>query len=398
MNITKHWNTRREFVIRWTPIQRDLGHHYVICFAVEAVRSSAIYQSEMRCVLVDIRNVIVKSHVICSESSMTVSVEKASFPQLHEDHLKLSDPSNTACSLQRQSNSTHIIATIPLNACGTQIEEDDDNLIFKNEITTVDNPRDLITRKHQLELQFYCRYPKRGNVSLSFVVHRKSITVWEKGFGTFTYQFEFYPNNLFQTMIDPNSYPLVYEIGDRIYMKIEATSSLNNTELFVESCQASPYDNPNYHQTYSIFENGCQVDPTVQIHSPAHQKEFKFSMEAFKFIGLHDQVYISCSVMMCEAGNSGTRCSKGCMNSTFSSPRRWKREAVIQSANHFVSQGPLRLRRSSESTRASVTNLNLNMVFIAGCVLAAVGMVCGMIMYRARVSKVQYQPLPTFEN
>ena len=122
----------------------------------------------------------------------------------------------------------------------------------------MDNPRDLITRKHQLEVQFYCQYPKQGNVSLSFVAHRKDITVWEKGFGTFTYQFEFYPNNQFQTMMDPAAYPLVYDLGKRIYMKIKATSSVNNTELFVESCRAAPYDNPNYHPTYPIFENGYE--------------------------------------------------------------------------------------------------------------------------------------------
>lgn len=137
-------------------------------------------------------------------------------------------------------------------------QEDDDNLIFKNEITTVDNIGDLITRKHLFEVQFYCQYPKRGNVTLGFTAHRENVTVWERGFGTFTYQFEFYPNGRFQTMIDPNSYPLEYDIGSRIYMLIEAASSVNNTELFVETCKAAPYDNPNYHPTYSIIENGYE--------------------------------------------------------------------------------------------------------------------------------------------
>lgn len=61
------------------------------------------------------------------------------------------------------------------------------------------------------------------------------------------------------------------------------------------------------------------------------------------------QVYISCSVMVCEAGNPSTRCSQGCINSTSPQSYRGKREAVFQTAKHFVSQGPLRLR-SSEST------------------------------------------------
>ncbi|XP_072235905.1 ZP domain-containing protein-like [Leuresthes tenuis] len=333
---------------------------------------------------------------------MTVEVDKSSFFGLQEDHLRLSDSSNTACSLERYSNSTHIIGVIPLNACGTQIEEDDDNLIFKNEITTVqDDSSALITRKHLVEARFYCQYPKKGNVTLGFTAHRKNVTVWEKGFGTFTYQFEFYPDSQFRTRIDPNSYPLEYDIGSRIHMQIEASSSVNNTEMFVESCTAAPYDNPNYHPTYSIIENGCTVDPTVQIYSPSDDKQFKFSMEAFKFIGLHDQVYISCSVMMCEAGNPNTRCAQGCTNSTWfngHNHRHRKREAVIQSAKHLVSQGPLRLRRSADSSGGSVVNLNLNLVFMAGCLLAAVGMICGVIMYKTKTSRVKYQPLPSCES
>ncbi|XP_067455264.1 uncharacterized protein [Thunnus thynnus] len=426
-NISKHRTTHDEFVIRWTPIPEDLGDHYAICFAVESftgrsavtatqspvtghhhhhptpTSQSGIYQSDMRCVLVDIKKEEVKTNVICSESTMTVEVEKSSLSGFHEDRLQLSDPTNIACSLQHHSNSTHVIAVIPLNACGTQLEEDEDYLIFKNEITTVDNHRDLITRKHLLEVEFYCQYPKRGNVTLGFTAHRKNVTVWEKGFGTFTYQFEFYQTNQFRTMKDPNSYPLEYDVGSRVYMEIEASSSVNNTELFVESCWAAPYDNPNYWPTYPIIENGCNVDETVKTHSADNQRQFRFCMEAFKFIGMHDQVYISCSVLMCEAGNPNTRCSRGCINSTRSGSHHHhhrKREAVIQSASHFVSQGPLRLRRSAESTVNTVTNLNLNLnlVFIAGCLLAAVGMISAVVMYKTKMSKVKYQPLPVFES
>ncbi|XP_053186205.1 CUB and zona pellucida-like domain-containing protein 1 [Scomber japonicus] len=401
LGISKHRITHDQFVIRWTPAPEDLGEHYAVCFAVESLTESRIYQSEMRCVVVDVKKEQVKSNVICGESTMTVEIEKSSLSGLHEDNLQLSDPTNAACSLERHSNSTHVIAVIPLNACGTQLEEDDDNLIFKNEIIMVDDHSDLITRKHLLEVEFYCQYPKRGNVALGFTAHRTNVTVWEKGFGTFTYQFEFFEANNFQTMMDQNSYPLEYDIGSRIYMEMEASSSVNNTELFVESCWAAPYDNSNYQPTYPIIENGCEVDETVEIYSPDHQTQFKFSMEAFKFIGLHDQVYISCSVMMCEAGNPNTRCSQGCINSTRSGDHHHhhrKREAVIQSANHFISQGPLRLRRSAEGTDQTNLNLNLNLVFIAGCLLAAVGMISAAVMYKAKMSKDKYEPLPAFES
>lgn len=421
LNITKHRISSDEFVIKWTPYE---AHDCPICFVAESVSGnggttstttyyptthhhhhhhhyptgspshSGIYQSEVRCVLVEVRAQTAKANVICHESTMRVEVDKASLPGLHEDHLRLSDSSNTVCSLERHSNSTHIIAVIPLNACGTQIEEDDNNIMFKNEITTVDNLNDIITRKHQLEVEFSCQYPKRGNVTLGFNAHRNNVTVLEKGFGTFTYEFEFYHSSHFQRRMDPSSYPLEYDVGDRIYMEIGATSSINNTELFVESCRAAPYDNPNYTPTYSIIENGCTVDETTEIHSSGHQNHFSFSFEAFKFIGLHDQVYISCSVIMCEAGNPNTRCSRGCISSTTHN-NRGKREAVIETARHFVSQGPLRLKRSTEST---VTNLNLNLVFIAGCLLAAVGMISAVVIHKNKMSRVKYQLLPSFES
>ncbi|XP_043960445.1 CUB and zona pellucida-like domain-containing protein 1 [Gambusia affinis] len=397
-NVTKHRDTKTEFIIRWTPTEDDLGEFYPICFAVESVNGRSVYQSEMRCVLVEVRKRQIEATVTCSESTMKVEVDKASFFGLQEDHLRLSDPSNTICSLRRHSNSTHIVAIIPLNGCGTQIEEDDDYLIFKNEITTKeDDPNELITRKHLVEARFYCQYPKRGNVTLSFSAHRKNVTVWEKGFGTFTYQFEFYQNDQFEAKYDPNSYPLEYDVGDRIYMQLDASSSVNNTEMFVESCRAAPYDNPNYHPTYSIIENGCGVDPTVQTYTPSNDRQFQFSVEAFRFIGLHDQVYISCTVMMCEAGNPNTRCSRGCSNSTGHNVRR-KREAVIESGKHFVSQGPLRLKREADPRGGSAVNLNLNMMFVAGCLLAAVGMICGVIIYKTKTSRAKYQPLPAHES
>ncbi|XP_032417494.1 CUB and zona pellucida-like domain-containing protein 1 isoform X3 [Xiphophorus hellerii] len=399
-NVTKHRDTNNDFIIRWTPTEDDLGEQYPICFVVESVSWNSAYQSEMRCVLVEVQKHQIEATVTCTESAMKVEVDKASFFGLQENHLRLSDSSNTVCSLRRHSNHTHIVAIIPLNQCGTQIEEDDDYLIFKNEITTgSDDQNALITRKHLVEARFYCQYPKRGNVTLSFKVHRKTVTVWEKGFGTFTYQLEFYQDNQFGAMFSPNSYPLEYDVGDRIYMQLDASSSVNNTEMFVESCRAAPYDNPNYHPTYSIIENGCGVDPTVRTYTPSNDRQFQFSVEAFRFIGLHDQVYISCTVMMCEAGNPNTRCSLGCSNSTRSSSfSRRKREAVVQSGQHFVSQGPLRLKREADPRGASAVNLNLNLMFVAGCLLAAVGMVCGLIIYKTKTSRAKYQPLPAHEN
>ncbi|CDQ96537.1 unnamed protein product [Oncorhynchus mykiss] len=64
----------------------------------------------------------------------------------------------------------------------------------------------------------------------------------------------------------------------------------------------------------------------------------------------------------------------------------------MQTAKHHISQGPLRLRKSSES---SVTNVNMGLM--VGCIVAAVAMLCGVMLYKSKTSGIKYQPLTTFE-
>uniref|UniRef100_A0A4W5LC07 ZP domain-containing protein n=1 Tax=Hucho hucho TaxID=62062 RepID=A0A4W5LC07_9TELE len=327
-----------------------------------------------------------KATVVCNETSMTVAVEKASIVGLYEDHLRLNDPS---CSLS--SNSSHVFRTLALNTCGTQLEEEEDNLIFRNEITFFEDSSAVITKRDEMEIEFWCVYPKKGNASLEFLSHKIPYIFREKGFGKFTYQFEFYHSSSFNRMVDPASYPVKVELKEMVYMEIMSTSSVPNTEMFVESCMATPTDNPNDPEHYNIIQNGCK-DKTVQIYSSS-QSQFHFAMEAFKFIGMHDQVYISCAVVLCETGNTNTRCAQGCINGTTATTpqHRQEREVALETNPHYISQGPLRVRRRAD-TKAADMALNLNLLFIAGSFLAAVAMVCGVVMYRSRESKDKYQP------
>ncbi|XP_064169282.1 ZP domain-containing protein-like isoform X1 [Anguilla rostrata] len=351
---------------------------------------SRIFHSEMRCVIVSVVRGPGKATVICDENTMTVEVEKASIIGLHEDHLRLNDASCTPIS-----NATHVIAAMSLSSCGTILEEDVDNLIFKNEITSYDKLGDVITRKHQVEIEFSCTYPKKGNVSLEFRAHKIPFVFTEKGFGKFTYQFEFFHSNLFDRMVDPSTYPVEVSLREMLYMEIKATSSFANTELFVESCRATPVDDPNYHIFYDIFENGCAVDETVVVY-PSHSSEFKFGIEAFKFIGQHEEVFISCSVILCVAGNPFTRCSQGCINATASpvAHHHHRRAVATETVRHYISQGPLRLKKSTDITVSSV-GLNVNLVFIAAVLLVVVAILCGAVIYAAKRSKVKYQPIPS---
>ncbi len=101
-----------------------------------------------------------------------------------------------------------------------------------------------------------CKYQKKSSITTSFDAHRPAINITERGFGSFSYQFEFYQSGRFRNMRNPSSYPLEYDVGQIIYMEIAPVSVVQNTEVFLESCVATPYDNPNYPISYPIITNG----------------------------------------------------------------------------------------------------------------------------------------------
>lgn len=136
------------------------------------------------------------------------------------------------------------------------LQEDDQYIIFKNEIFSTDDPNSIITRKHEVEIEFSCRFEKKNNISLEFTARRHTTTITERGFGTLTYSFGLFRTANYYQEIDVIAYPAEYELGEMIYMQIESQSSINNTELFVESCVATPFNDPNYQTSYTIIQDG----------------------------------------------------------------------------------------------------------------------------------------------
>ncbi|XP_006003872.1 uncharacterized protein LOC102354532 [Latimeria chalumnae] len=403
INITKtvqyYGNNQATANIEWTPTQRDEGDYVPVCFV--AVTPSG-YQSELRCVLIrvgpDISNRqlrVGEGDVICTDTTMILSVLQSSIKGLHENHLRLNDPSCTV-----SSNGSHIIASVSLNSCGTQMKETSDYIVFENEITSFDHPYDVITRKHEVQIPFSCSFPKRTNVSSLFRAHKGAYIFSEAGFGQFSYVFEFYTNHYYTSIIDPASYPVEVELQDMLYMEIQVQSSLYSIEVFVESCRATAHDDPNDSLYYDIIKDGCLVDDTVVTY-PGNQTEFRFGMEAFTFIGSFPEVYMSCTVILCKSGDPNTRCAQGCINGTSSGHHHHKRSLASETQRHYISQGPLHLaKRSLEANRGADYNsaLNLN-VLTMGLVLIVIGAMASAVMiYRTKMSRgIKYESLPVTE-
>ncbi|KAE8297750.1 hypothetical protein D5F01_LYC04391 [Larimichthys crocea] len=193
---------------------------------VRATARSYVYQSKLRCVVADVAHH--NTVVYCSRSMMKVEVEKSFLIKRHEKKLHLKEYSDAACSLKKHSNNTHLVAIMSLNTCGTTLEEIGDNLVFENEISSAE-PKQMVSRQDDVEISFSCIFPKRTNLTLGFR-HKNPYAFLEKGFGYFTYQFEFYETELFRKALDPSTYPVEVNLKQMIFMQIEAITTIPTQE------------------------------------------------------------------------------------------------------------------------------------------------------------------------
>lgn len=133
------------------------------------------------------------------------------------------------------------------------MQETEENIVFKNEIASYDDISVVITREDGVSIPFNCSFPKKNRVSASFHAERKVYVYTEAGFGNFTYGFQFFTDNQF---VDLRPNPLKVQLKELLYMEIQASSSVPNIQLFVESCRATSHDNPSDPVFYSIIQNG----------------------------------------------------------------------------------------------------------------------------------------------
>ncbi|CAK6978953.1 uncharacterized protein LOC122987076 [Scomber scombrus] len=329
---------KAEVTLSWTPQRQDVYRFVPVCFTAETNES----QSEMRCVVVMVTQASIiqgKAHVTCSPNKMVVTLDKASMPGIDENYLKLKDPS---CSLT--SNSTHIMGSMSFGTCGTKLEDKGDFIAFKNEIISYVLPSEVIIRRRTVKIDFSCQFPKSISISSYYNLQKSDYIFTESSFGSFGYTFEIFTDGNYTSKVAASAYPVEVKLLDTIYMGIQAESELPNVTLFVESCKATPDDNPENLLSYDLIKDGCMLDETVITHQSG-LKTFNFEVQAFKFTGeKYDQVYITCSVILCEPGNSFSRCAQGCLKN---SPSRRKRSLSRETANHYITQGPLRFIREA---------------------------------------------------
>lgn len=125
-----------------------------------------------------------------------------------------------------------------------------------NEINSFELPSEVIVRRKMVKIDFSCQFPKTVSISSYYSIHKSDYIFTESSFGSFGYTFEIFRDSNFSDKVEASAYPVEVKLLEKIYMGIQANSELPSVTLFVESCKATPDDNPENSLSYDLIKNG----------------------------------------------------------------------------------------------------------------------------------------------
>lgn len=208
--------------------------------------------------------------------------------------------------------------TSDLDGCGTEFDLDDDSQIitFSNKLTAAPEINNGIIMSRSLGMDFECQYGTTyDDVSNNRTIMGGTVDIFagtqEGTFGTGSLGFalNFYTASDYETLVDKDSLIMV---GETLFFSIESATSIDGLVFTVLDCTVS---DPNLGAEYDILTGQC-ADPYVGTamlsDDPlADAAMLKYSYTAFQFagvIGTESEEKLSCSVLVCESGNSSTPC------------------------------------------------------------------------------------------
>ena len=103
----------------------------------------------------------------------------------------------------------------------------------------------------------------------------------------------------------------------------------------------------------------CATDDTVKFIPTADKRAQRFSLEAFKFLGDHQFVYMHCKVKICNATDPNSRCAQGCLHD------RRRRSLYTQESNdeeYNLIHGPFMRKEEDDESQLEETEKELRVV------------------------------------
>lgn len=129
----------------------------------------------------------------------------------------------------------------------------------------------------------------------------------------------------------------VLDLKDNKTVYVQLESKMSHGSFVVESCYATPNRQSNYSAPYYLLENGCRRDDSLNFDEfkPGGRARFSFSRMKFTDKSFPGEVYIHCSVILCN--KSDPECQIKCR--TGNKTRHYARLDISEGPYTFNSCG-----------------------------------------------------------
>lgn len=228
------------------------------------------------------------------------------------------------------------------------------------------------TDVHRIEIPVRCEM--ESNKSLELTINPKVNNVICKGY--YNVSMKLYQSDSFTELV--TLYPYEVDLHSNLHVELEIESEDEELQVFIETLIASP-SLEDTNKTYTVIQDGCHQDSTLQDHQVTDHRLQRFSFHALVFDNF-PVVYLTANVIICHNSVSPNRCTQGCI------PPRLRRDVnttkkELDTAR--LSQGPIVFRfKRYNYILAPVLYIALGITVL----LAGLGMVIQNQYYRRKMA------------
>ncbi|KAK2878867.1 hypothetical protein Q8A67_019658 [Cirrhinus molitorella] len=282
-----------------------------------------------------------KGHVDCSSDNIVIFIQRSYLNSLGmsandlyvDDHL-----------CRPTINSTEVVFSFPLDACGTAKERMNGYVSYTNNVRASQSQSGEITHQSQFLLHVGCRMEPDTMVQI-FYKARENINDNITGTGSFNASIAFFTSSSFNQQIYDSPYEV--SLNQNLYVQVKLNRPDNSLDLFLDTCVVSPNPNDFKDHSYDLLRNGCPRDNTYYSYTSGLQNYAQFRFQSFKFLRAHTYVYVQCKVIFCPDNDYNSRCHQGCLSR--------RRRSLDSSTYHtnMVTLGPIKLKGRRRSVKGS---------------------------------------------
>ncbi|XP_069841009.1 uromodulin-like [Dendropsophus ebraccatus] len=238
----------------------------------------------------------------CNTHDIEVSFRTCQLKSLNAKSIHFSD--DHCIGLKDQDNTSMIYITSPLrdDKCKAHLYDNGTHAIYWNTMYVQLEPSQIIVRNSELQLNFSCSYPLDFTIRTSVKPILSAISFHIEGVGEFRAHIAMYKDHSYLSRYEDKE--VVLSTFSILYVEvfIEGLKSLHYVTV-MKNCYATPGKQIDDPIKYYIIKERCpnKEDASVKVLENGVSTRGRFSLQMFRFVGEHSQVYLHCEINICDS-------------------------------------------------------------------------------------------------